>query len=110
MTRAAVTVVIPTRNRARLMKATLGSVLAQRAVDLEPRAVALAALETAAAHLHLDRPLLYERVDLIRDWNGDPRVLELEIAEPSLSLPLAEHGARRFAEVLTKLAKIEQDA
>ena len=35
MTRAAVTVVIPTRNRAHLMKATLGSVLAQRAVDLE---------------------------------------------------------------------------
>ena len=35
MTRAAVTVVIPTHNRAGLMKVTLGSVLAQRDVDLE---------------------------------------------------------------------------
>ncbi len=76
----------------------------------DERAVALAALETAAALLQLDRPLLYARVDLIRGWNNDPRVLELEIAEPSLSLPLAEHGAERFAEVLSTLAKIEQDA
>jgi glutathione synthase/RimK-type ligase-like ATP-grasp enzyme len=75
-----------------------------RDADAAEQEVARRTLDAAAAHLHLDRPLLYARVDLIRDDNGDPRLLELEIAEPSLSLPFAEAGAMRFADALAKLA------
>jgi O-ureido-D-serine cyclo-ligase len=76
-----------------------------RDADDDERTVALATLDAAAAHFGLDRPLLYARVDLIRDNNGDPQLLELEIAEPSLSLPFAEAGAMRFAEVLAKVVR-----
>jgi O-ureido-D-serine cyclo-ligase len=76
-----------------------------RDADDDERIVALATLDAAAAHFGLDRPLLYARVDLIRDNNGDPQLLELEIAEPSLSLPFAEAGAMRFAEVLAKVVR-----
>ncbi len=73
----------------------------------DDRVVALTALKATAAHLQLERPLLYARVDLIRDREGRPRLLELEIAEPSLSLPLSEGGASRFAEALAKLGMVE---
>jgi len=79
-----------------------------RNADDDERAVALAALDATAAHFGLDRPLLYARVDLIRDNNGNPQLLELEIAEPSLSLPFARAGATRFAEVLAKVMKMRQ--
>jgi O-ureido-D-serine cyclo-ligase len=42
-------------------------------------------------------PLLYARVDLIRDTQGLPRVLELELTEPSLFLPHAQGAAARLA-------------
>jgi len=79
-----------------------------RNADDDERAAALAALDATAAHFGLDRPLLYARVDLIRDNNGNPQLLELEIAEPSLSLPFARAGATRFAEVLAKVMKMRQ--
>ncbi len=41
--------------------------------------------------------LLYARVDLIRDAAAQPRVLELELAEPSLFLAYAPQSAARFA-------------
>ena len=82
---------------------------AQDAAEDE-RAVALAALKAAAAHLRLERPLLYARVDLIRDLQGRPRLLELEIAEPSLSFPLCDGGAARFAAALAKLVAVEEKA
>lgn len=81
-----------------------------RDADADERAVALAVLDAAATHLGIEQPLLYARVDLIRDGNGNPQLLELEIAEPSLSLPFAEAGAMRFAEVLARLMKTEQGA
>ncbi len=40
--------------------------------------------------------LLYARVDLIRDAAGQPRVLELELAEPSLFFTYAPAAAARF--------------
>lgn len=76
-----------------------------RDADADERAVAQVVLGAAAAHLGLERPLLYARVDLIRDNDGEPRLLELEIAEPSLSLPFSEAGAIRFADALAKLTK-----
>ena len=42
----------------------------------------------------------YARVDLIEDRDGRPRLLELELAEPSLFFAHAPGSARRFAEVL----------
>ncbi|MET9266347.1 hypothetical protein [Amycolatopsis sp. NPDC004079] len=71
-----------------------------RVADQDERAVASAALDAAASHLGLDRPLLYGRVDLVRDDRGQPRVLELDICEPSLNLPFDDNSALRFATVL----------
>ena len=53
----------------------------------------LAALPVAA------EPSLYARVDLISDDEG-PRVLEVELAEPSLFLQHADGAADRFAAVI----------
>ncbi len=73
-----------------------------RVADESERAVASAALDAAVIHLGLDRPLLYGRVDLIRDNEGAPMVLELDICEPSLNLPFDEGSALRFAKVLAE--------
>lgn len=80
-----------------------------READDNERAAAESALEAARAHLHLQRPLLYARVDLIRDSCGKPCLLELEIAEPSLSLPLADGGATRFAHALSTVVTASQE-
>jgi hypothetical protein len=44
--------------------------------------------------------LLYGRVDLLRDPQGAPRLLELELTEPSLFLAHAPGSAERFAAAL----------
>lgn len=46
-------------------------------------------------------PLLYTRVDLIPDDEGNPVVLEVELAEPSLFLAHAEGAVQRFADAVT---------
>jgi O-ureido-D-serine cyclo-ligase len=47
--------------------------------------------------------LLYARVDLIRDGSGAPRLLELELAEPSLFFDHSAGSAGRFAAAVMKL-------
>jgi glutathione synthase/RimK-type ligase-like ATP-grasp enzyme len=47
---------------------------------------------------------LYARVDLIRDQNGEPVVLELELIEPSLFFPFEARGAHEFAAAVVKRA------
>jgi hypothetical protein len=47
--------------------------------------------------------LLYARVDLIHDPTGDPRVLELEITEPSLFLAYAPAAPRLVRAALERL-------
>jgi glutathione synthase/RimK-type ligase-like ATP-grasp enzyme len=42
-------------------------------------------------------PLLYARVDLIRDGHGNPTLLELELTEPSLFFAYAPGSAEQFA-------------
>ncbi|MCB5906138.1 ATP-grasp domain-containing protein [Streptomyces pinistramenti] len=74
---------------------------AARAATEDERAVAAAALDAAAAHLKLREPLLYGRVDLVRGADGNPLVLELELGEPSLSIPFAESSAARFARAIS---------
>ncbi|NUU18659.1 hypothetical protein HP550_15495 [Cellulomonas humilata] len=47
-----------------------------------------------------DGPLLYARVDLIPDDEGNPVVLEVELTEPSLFFALSEGSAGRFADAI----------
>ncbi len=61
-----------------------------------PGADELAAAERVLAHLPFGT-LLYARVDLIRDAQGSPRLLELEITEPSLFLAHAPGSGSRLA-------------
>lgn len=62
----------------------------------QERAVADAAL----AAIPFAKPLLYTRVDLIHDADGSPRLLELELAEPSLFFAQADGSAAHFARAL----------
>ena len=48
---------------------------------------------------------LYARVDLIRDRDGAPVVLELELIEPSLFFPFAAGSAERFAAAVVRRAR-----
>lgn len=59
-------------------------------------------LAAMAEHLGLDAPLPYARVDLIRDTDGAPRLLELELCEPSLFFDHAPGSAERFVALLAK--------
>ncbi len=68
----------------------------------DERAVAAAAIAALPALFKLDGPLAYARVDLIRDADGAPRLLELELTEPSLFFAHAEGSADRFAAALKK--------
>ncbi|MBP6749608.1 MAG: hypothetical protein KA144_08215 [Xanthomonadaceae bacterium] len=49
-----------------------------------------------------DMPLPYARVDLIRDADGHPLLLELELTEPSLFFATTAGAADRFAEALAQ--------
>jgi O-ureido-D-serine cyclo-ligase len=60
---------------------------------------------TRLAAIPFAGPLAYARVDLIHDADGAPRLLELELAEPSLFFAHGAGSARRFAEAL--LARVE---
>lgn len=81
-----------------------------RVADDNERAVALAALDAAAACLGLTQPLLYGRVDLVRGDDGKPMLLELELCEPSLNLPFAEGSAARFADAVAKRLSVRRSS
>ena len=69
-----------------------------------PCAEELAVARSAVARIPFGE-LLYARVDLIRDAAGGPRVLELELTEPSLYFRYESRSAARFAAAaLTRLA------
>lgn len=51
-----------------------------------------------------DFPLLYARVDLVPDDEGNPLVLEVEVTEPSLFLRLAPGSVDRFADTIVARA------
>lgn len=48
----------------------------------------------------LDAPLVYARIDLLRDEDGRPCLLELELTEPSLFFNYADGAAERFVAAL----------
>lgn len=51
----------------------------------------------------LDQPLVYARIDLIRAQDGSPRLLELELTEPSLFFGFAEGSAARLVQALSPM-------
>ncbi|HUQ10730.1 MAG TPA: hypothetical protein VM146_10485, partial [Steroidobacteraceae bacterium] len=74
---------------------------------ITPRVPDPAELRVAAQALQAipsDTPL-YARVDLIRDQQGEPVVLELELVEPSLFLAFSAGSAERFATAVVQRAK-----
>jgi glutathione synthase/RimK-type ligase-like ATP-grasp enzyme len=64
--------------------------------DLADRVIA----ELAGMFPQLDRPLLYARVDLIPDNDGNPLLLEVELIEPSLFFEHAPGSVEHFAHAL----------
>ena len=58
------------------------------------------AVSAAACAVIVGGPTLYARVDLIRDGEGRPVVLELELAEPSLFFTFSAGSAERFARAI----------
>jgi glutathione synthase/RimK-type ligase-like ATP-grasp enzyme len=63
----------------------------------------LAVARQALAAVPFGTPL-YARVDLIRDDQGQPRLLELELIEPSLFFAHAPQAAARFADCIRRFA------
>jgi O-ureido-D-serine cyclo-ligase len=66
-----------------------------------PDAAELALAKAVLASLP-EAPLAYARVDLIRASDGSPRLLELELTEPSLFFAYADGAAERFAAALCR--------
>ncbi|HEU0129669.1 MAG TPA: hypothetical protein VFQ85_01595 [Mycobacteriales bacterium] len=71
-----------------------------RLVDAAPEEVALAERVLA----HVGEPLLYARVDLVRDASGDPVLIELEVTEPQLFLRFSTAGAEALADAVVARA------
>lgn len=69
-----------------------------------PSAAEMRLAERTLAAIPFARPLLYARVDLIQAADGAPRVLELELTEPSLFFAHAPGSAERFAEAIVRNA------
>lgn len=72
--------------------------IAPRTASADERAVAARAL----AAIPFEQPLLYARVDLILADDGSPRLLELELVEPSVFVAHAEGAAARFAAAILR--------
>ena len=69
-----------------------------------PDAAELDVAARALQALPFETPL-YARVDLIRDQQGEPVVLELELIEPSLFFPYSAGSAEKFAAAVVRRAK-----
>lgn len=69
-----------------------------------PSADELAVARRALAAIPFAQPLLYARVDLIRDDAGAPCLLELELVEPSVFITCADGVAKQFARAILQRA------
>ena len=72
---------------------------------VEPRAPSADELDVARdalAAMPFEKPLLYARVDLIRDDDGAPHLLELELVEPSVFAAHADGVAKRFVQAILR--------
>lgn len=75
---------------------------AEHITPRQPSATERALAERTLAAIPFPRPLLYARVDLIHDANGAPRVLEVELTEPSLFFAHAPNSAARMARAIVE--------
>ncbi|MEZ8853831.1 RimK family alpha-L-glutamate ligase [Vibrio cyclitrophicus] len=76
----------------------------------EEKALAIRILNLVQSSLGLNEPLLYARLDFIEDKNGQPLLLELEITEPSLSLPLTPKCTHMFVQsIINRTPSLEYD-
>ena len=74
---------------------------------IEPRTPSpdeLDVAQRALTAIPFDKPLLYARVDLVRGDDGAPRVLELELVEPSVFAAHGDGVAERFSRVIMQRA------
>jgi glutathione synthase/RimK-type ligase-like ATP-grasp enzyme len=74
--------------------------ISERQPGADEVAVAEQALAAVANLVDGGDNLAYARVDLVRDADGAPQVLELELTEPSLFLAYRRGAAHTFAETL----------
>ena len=65
----------------------------------DERAAAAAAVKAAGV------PLLYARVDLVRDLGGRPVLMELQVVEPDLYLEYHAAAPGRFARAVAAAAR-----
>lgn len=82
--------------------------ITSRQAAADERSLADAALAVVRRRFGLDRALPYARVDLIRGDDGSPRLLELELTEPSLFLPWSPGAADLLAAALA--ARLRADS
>jgi glutathione synthase/RimK-type ligase-like ATP-grasp enzyme len=70
--------------------------------EIQPRSADERQLAIGARVLELlpERQLAFARIDLIRDGSGEPRILEVEVTEPSLFFNYAPTSADRLAALL----------
>ncbi|MEO6967169.1 MAG: hypothetical protein ABI132_01750 [Rhodanobacteraceae bacterium] len=89
-----------------LLKRGEGSTRALFAAEhITPRPPSEQELEVAQRALEampFEKPLLYARIDLIREDDGAPRLLELELTEPSVFLAHDKPAAARFAAAILR--------
>jgi O-ureido-D-serine cyclo-ligase len=71
----------------------------------EPTAAEHALADKVLSSLPFAETLLYARVDVIQNVNGEPVVLELELTEPSLFFAHAAGSAGRFADTIGRLKR-----
>lgn len=95
-------------NEAPVDHTQLADAIAVRAPDADELRLAEAVL--AALRARDGAPPLYARIDLIRDRDGQPRLLELELTEPSLFFTSEPAAAERFAAVLEQRIETEHAA
>lgn len=75
--------------------------------NIDERKIAIEALNMVATIFNDGQPLLYGRVDLVRDELNKPIILELELFEPSLNLPFSNEAGKLFAEAI--VSKIREE-
>lgn len=79
-------------------------VITPRAPTAAQHEVAEQALAALPSSLPTASELAYARVDLVTDPDGQPRLIELELTEPSLFLETAGGAAARFIDTVVAMA------
>ncbi|WP_341727348.1 hypothetical protein [Pseudoxanthomonas putridarboris] len=93
---------LPAGDGVRQAPMAMGDIRARDATPAEHH-LAERVLAGVARLLQLEVPLAYARVDLLPGTDGLPRLLELELTEPSLFFAQAPGSADRFAQILTRM-------